>query len=181
MYINFLHILNKYTYTFERHFQKSGLTLNSNSLHLFCFHLKLEGVTPEPDSNEDSSDFMYEGITIEPPTPNPTSHPSDLFTISFTQSSIPVPQDGNNPSSSSSLTSFSSKPETVRLANNGYEEKRTSLGAESPQGTYSDVLEKVIPKNSSNRCNTEAAICIHDRFMLPTRILKHELHFNETK
>ena len=64
MYINFLHILNTHTYTFERHLHKSGLTLNSNSLHLFCFHLKLEGVTPEPDSNEDSSDFMYEGIKI---------------------------------------------------------------------------------------------------------------------
>ena len=123
-----------------------------NSILIHCtFHfiLKPKGVTPEPDSNEDSSDFMYEGITIEPPTPNPGSHPSDLFTIAFTQSSIVVPQDGNNPSSSSSLTSFSSKPETVRLANNGYEEKCTSLGPESPQGTYSDVLEKVMPQHSS--------------------------------
>ena len=100
------------------------------------------GVTPEPDSNEDSSDFMYEGITIEPPTPNPGSHPSDPFTISFTPS-IAVPHEGN-PSSSSSLTSFSSKPDTVRLASNGCEEKCTSIGAESPQGTYSDALEKVI-------------------------------------
>ena len=125
----------------------------------FCSISKPEGVTPEPDSNEDSSDFMYDGITIEPPTPNPTSHPSDLFTISFTQSSIPVPQDGNNPSSSSSLTSFSSKPETVRLASNGFEEKGTCLGAESPQGTYSDVLEKVITNiHLYNRCNTEMEI-----------------------
>ena len=100
----------------------------------------IKGVTPEPDSNEDSSDFMYEGITIEPPSPNVNPHPSDLFTISVTPS-FTIPQ-AENPSSSSSITSFSSK-ETTRLANNGCEEKNLSLGEESPQDTYGDVLDKV--------------------------------------
>ena len=86
---------------------------------------------------------MYEGITIEPPSPNVNPHPSDFFTISFTPS-FTVPH-AENPSSSSSVTSFSSKG-TTRLANNGCEEKNSSLGAESPQGTYSDMLDKVYCK-----------------------------------
>ena len=87
---------------------------------------------------------MYEGITIEPPTPLLSeSQPNELFTNSFcTAATTAVPQ-ADNPSSSSSLTSFSSKPDTVRLANNCCDGKRSSLGADSTQGHYMDALEKV--------------------------------------
>ena len=95
-----------------------------------------KSVTPEPDSNEDSSDFMYDGIMVEQPSPTVPETPNILninpITVAQTE----------NTSSPSSVTSFSSR-ETARRPNGFAEENTCRVEAESGQTTTSDGPEKV--------------------------------------
>ena len=95
-----------------------------------------KGVTPEPDSNEDSSDFMYDGIMVEQPSPTAPETPNILNVNSITVAQT------ENPSSPSSVTSLSSR-ETARRPNGFAEENTSMVGAESGQATTSSGPEKV--------------------------------------
>ena len=91
---------------------------------------------PEPDSNEDSSDFMYDGIMVEQLSPTvPEAHNTlNVNPITLAQT--------ENTSSPSSVTSFSSR-ETARRPNGFAEENNSRAEAELGQVKTSEGPEKV--------------------------------------
>ena len=93
----------------------------------------IKGVTPEPDSTEDS-EFMWDGITVEPPSPPIAPESSE----SLVARSLLLPHT-QNASSLPSATSLSSREIGHRI-NCG--DGRTMVPGLS-QYAHSEVLEKV--------------------------------------